>query len=229
MIKKHYLQFLSDNRFKILFFSLLLLLFVPAFSDEKHFDIIDTIIVSVFLFACINFVRDKKRIIVFSIVLVVLILLSRWINISLKSGVSFYNIDKELTIFYAFSSLLFFFIIERYLLSSLMDIETINADAIFASISGYLLLGIIASDAFHLIEILNNGSFAYGDGMAISTDNFLYFSFVTLLTIGFGDIIPVSNIAQSFTIFFGIIGYLYITILIAIIIGKYISNEMKKN
>jgi len=66
------------------------------------------------------------------------------------------------------------------------------------------------------------GSESYSDGL-------MYFSFVTLLTIGYGDIIPITQIAQKATIFVGLIGQFYLVILTAITVGKYLNQERKNS
>jgi len=52
-----------------------------------------------------------------------------------------------------------------------------------------------------------------------------YYSFITILTIGYGDITPATNIAQKMSMFFGLIGYFYGVVVIGIIMGKYLSKD----
>lgn len=59
--------------------------------------------------------------------------------------------------------------------------------------------------------------------------DFIYFSFVTLTTVGFGDITPSSGPSKSLTIMLGIIGQLYTTFLVAIIVGKYLATDTSSN
>jgi hypothetical protein len=56
----------------------------------------------------------------------------------------------------------------------------------------------------------------------------LYFSFVTLLTIGYGDIIPVNDIAQTAVVFEGMIGQFYVAILVARLVSLYsLSDQLR--
>ena len=57
--------------------------------------------------------------------------------------------------------------------------------------------------------------------------NFVYYSFITFTTIGYGDIAPLSHTSKLASVFFGISGQLYLTIIMALIIGKFLSK--KKN
>ena len=55
-------------------------------------------------------------------------------------------------------------------------------------------------------------------------NDYLYFSFVTLTTLGYGDVIPVSHLARSTTMLIAVTGQLYMTILIAMLVGKFLSR-----
>ncbi len=55
-------------------------------------------------------------------------------------------------------------------------------------------------------------------------NDYLYFSFVTLTTLGYGDVIPVSHLARSTTMLIAVTGQLYMTILIAMLVGNFLSR-----
>lgn len=57
--------------------------------------------------------------------------------------------------------------------------------------------------------------------------DYLYFSFVTLSTLGYGDITPISPIAKSITLIIAVTGQLYLTILIAVLVGKFLRQNEK--
>ena len=70
------------------------------------------------------------------------------------------------------------------------------------------------------IEFHQPGSFAgLGPGDQAVNDLF-YFSYVTILTIGYGDITPKTWIAKNATVLVGFIGYLYSVVVIALIVGR---------
>ena len=64
--------------------------------------------------------------------------------------------------------------------------------------------------------IIDNGYYLYG---------LTYYSFTTLTSLGFGDILPVSAPAQSVSLLIAIAGQLYLTILVAILVGKYLIQD----
>ncbi len=79
------------------------------------------------------------------------------------------------------------------------------------------------------IEMVTPGSFgglvdSFLDGNT-RTDEMLYYSYITLMTIGYGDIVPITSIARKATILIGLMGQIYLVVLTAIIIGKYINQK----
>ncbi len=109
--------------------------------------------------------------------------------------------------------------------------EKVNLTIIISSINGYLLIGILGAVLLAMAEILqkflyhlDTGAINFAWGTAQGFHDFLYFSFVTLTTLGYGDVTPVSAVAKSVTLFIAVTGQLYLTILIAMLVGKFLSR-----
>ena len=91
----------------------------------------------------------------------------------------------------------------------------------------YLLIGLIWAVLYTLIQLTFAGSFTN-----ISSNNewfslfpdFIYFSFVTITTLGFGDISPVLPISRFLVYFEAIVGQFYLAILVASLVGSHMSN-----
>ncbi len=120
-------------------------------------------------------------------------------------------------------TLLFFSIIFGKLVRCIFFATKIGLNEVFASVTGYLILGVIATSFFFLIEQSIPGSFNLPENTTYY--DFLYFSYITLTSVGFGDILPIHPLAKSFTLILGIFGQLYLVILVGIIIGKYLAHE----
>ena len=127
---------------------------------------------------------------------------------------------------------LFYIIVTFEIIARVWNAKLIERKVILGLISGYVSLGFIGyfiflsvnlghPNSFEGIYMAEMGSESYSDGL-------MYFSFVTLLTIGYGDIIPITQVAQKATIFVGLIGQFYLVILTAITVGKYLNQENKK-
>ncbi len=93
--------------------------------------------------------------------------------------------------------------------------------SVSAACSGYLMLGLAWSGLYGYIERLAPGSFRglSGSGLDAREGELFYFSFVTLTTLGYGDVSPVGHAAQMVTVLEAIVGQLYLVILIARLVG----------
>ncbi len=125
------------------------------------------------------------------------------------------------------------------ILGFLFNSDRVTFNVICASLCVYLLLGVIWSIAYSLLEILAPGSFTFslaeGDqsgmmrfGGAESVFT-LYYSLVTLSTLGYGDIVPASGPARMLAVVEAIIGQLYLVVLVARLVGLHISQSAGGN
>lgn len=103
----------------------------------------------------------------------------------------------------------------------------ITGDAVFAALCGYILLGVAFGHFYSMLEAAVPGSFR-GDGWTEHTGHehitLTYFSFITLATVGFGDVLPATRQARSIVIVEAMLGQFYIAVLIADLIGKRLSQ-----
>lgn len=102
----------------------------------------------------------------------------------------------------------------------------LNNDTIYNAINGYLFLGLFGASMASVLELLDVNSFNFSAAITsiLEFEKFIYYSFVTLTTVGYGDITPISSAAKVLTIFLCTAGQLYLTVLVGLIIGKYISR-----
>jgi hypothetical protein len=121
--------------------------------------------------------------------------------------------------------LLFFAFVAYRLLSSVFRPGVISRDRLAASVCVYLLLGFVWGIFYQLQETLHPGSFgALSAGGAMEAplkSDLIYFSYVTLTTLGYGDITPLSAYARSSAILEAVAGPMYIAVLIARLVGLY--------
>ena len=109
-----------------------------------------------------------------------------------------------------------------------------SGDAIFGAICGYLLLGIIWTLLYSAVETAFPGSFRLAtptmfDGTAAKADrNALgYYSFITLATVGYGDITPATPLARTLAWMEAIAGQFYLAVLVAGIVGFKVTQAMR--
>lgn len=107
-------------------------------------------------------------------------------------------------------------VIALVLLSQVLFREgPVTSSRIQGAIAVYLLFGVGWAHAYHIAELVHPGSFNSPGGTLSSVTDFAYFSFVTLSTVGYGDITPVRPIARTLAMGEALAGQLYLAVLIA--------------
>ncbi|MGD8521927.1 MAG: potassium channel family protein [Desulfobacterales bacterium] len=94
-----------------------------------------------------------------------------------------------------------------------------------SGISTYLLIGIMWAGLYVVLEGISPGSFS---GLSETAD-LLYFSFVTLTTLGYGDILPQTIIGKRLAFLEAATGGVYMAVIIAMIVGRYMSMQVKQD
>ena len=105
--------------------------------------------------------------------------------------------------------------------------QEITIDTIRGGICVYLLIGFVWALLYGITASVDSNAFSQPIIEFESYGRAVYFSFTTLTTLGYGDIIPVSPLAKMLTNLEAIIGQLYPAILIAILVGGYLSQKSK--
>ena len=219
MIKKLY-----PYRFELFLLSQLAILFGSLIIPGVLFDsILLPLIFLSNLLAGIVFISKRKFLFwLFTILLLLLTVVSLFtyfkvgddkVNDLLKMGILFP----------------FFTIVTLEIISQVWRAKIVNKNVILGLMSGYISLGLIGSLLCISIEMVSPGSFSgiinTTTGVA-DTANMIYFSYITLMTIGYGDILPLTLLAKRATILIGLIGQFYLVILTAVVVAKYIRDQV---
>jgi hypothetical protein len=101
----------------------------------------------------------------------------------------------------------------------------VNVDRVIAALDAYLLAGLVFGVAYATIERLRPHSLASPSGAPLTLSDAIYFSFVTLATLGYGDVTPVSPAARGLAVLEGISGQLYLTVLVARLVSLYAQQR----
>jgi hypothetical protein len=138
------------------------------------------------------------------------------------------NLDVEILRYGAILSISGFLVVAiSYTLRQVVFGTEMNTNRLVGAICVFLLLGLIWSYAYSLLDLVAPNSFT-GSGTeagGMSDSGWLYFSFVTLTTLGYGDITPVSATARTLAFMQAVAGQFYIAVLVAGLVSGYISER----
>ncbi|HEU4345067.1 MAG TPA: ion channel [Candidatus Binatia bacterium] len=104
-----------------------------------------------------------------------------------------------------------------------MGAESVDAEHLYAALSAYLLAGIFFGSLYWVLEQIRPGTFGVaGDFSRMSA---IYFSFVTLATLGYGDIVPRTDVARGLAIVEGVGGQLFLAVMVARLVSLYARGK----
>ncbi len=131
--------------------------------------------------------------------------------------------------------LAFFILVGKVVLTDVLTGDRVGVQKMYGAACLYILLGLAWAHAYQLIEALAGLGegvgpvfMEHGEALSLGQDSmptFLYFSFITLTTLGYGDIQPVHEVARLCAGAEAIVGQLYLTILVARLVGLHISQR----
>lgn len=202
----------------------LLFFFFPFVEEVKGGDIIASILLSLVLLCAVVAVADRKEIFLIALILAVPAIVGRWVN--------HFRPDLVAPPVFLTAGLVLIAFVVANLLRFVLRAPSVNLDVLCASLSAYLMLGIIWTIAYWLVDQLTpGGAFAFntgGEKQSMRGFNAFYFSFVTLSTVGYGDITPVSKIARMLAALEAMTGLLYVAVLIARLVSLYSRPKSKE-
>src|SRR6266566_4780369 len=195
----------------------LLFFFFPFVEEIKGGDIIVSLLLSLVLLSAVFAVASRRSTLIIALLLAIPAIVGRWIN----------HFRPELvppTIFLVAGLVLVAFVVVN-LLRFVLRAHSVNVEVLCASISAYLMLGLIWTIAYWLVDQIVPNAFAFntttGTKESMEGFNAFYFSFITLSTVGYGDITPVSKVARMLAATEAMTGLLYVAVLIARLVGLY--------
>ncbi len=122
------------------------------------------------------------------------------------------------------------------LLRFIFTTRRIDLDVIYAACAIYLLVGAVFVGIFGSLDVLTvqaTGAHAFRDSLLppdapLPWQHLVYYSYITLTTVGYGDILPVTLWARAFATLEATIGVLYLTVIVARLVGLYASKEVEE-
>jgi len=215
------LRFRRFSTVQLLIALALFFIWAPFVEEIKGGDLIVSVLFSLVLIAGVLAVADRKRILIIAIVLAIPAIAGRWIN--------HFRPDLVPPAFFLVAGLFLIAFVVARLLRFVLRAPSVNVEVLCASISAYLLLGLMWTLAYWLVDRLTpGGAFSFNTNAGTRSMNGFtgfYFSFITLSTVGYGDITPVSRIARWLAAMEAMTGLLYVAVLIARLVALYSSPK----
>jgi hypothetical protein len=214
------LKFRRFSTVELLVALALLFFFFPFVEEVKGGDVIVSILLSLVLLSAVLAVADRKGVFFMAIVLATPAIAGRWIN--------HFRPDLVPPPVFLIAGLALIAFVVANLLRFVLRAPSVNTEVLCASISAYLMLGLLWTVAYWLVDQVTPGAFAFNTNagkQSMNGFNAFYFSFITLSTVGYGDITPVSRIARWLAAIEAMTGLLYVAVLIVRLVSLYSSPK----
>ncbi len=199
----------------------LLFLSAPVIEDLPGGDLVEAVLITAVMVSAVFAVGGRRRSLTIALVLLAPALAGKWID----------HVRPQTlhpAIYLAGSALFFGFVMTR-LLVFIVRAARVDANVLCAGVSGFLMLGLLWAIAYLTVARLNPGAFSLpaAPGTSAILDSFsaFYFSFITLCTVGYGDIAPVSRVARMLAAVEAIAGLFYMAVLISRLVSVYSSAQ----
>ena len=208
-------------RFQFLFAALLLMLAAPVILPDR---VVDYVVPPLFTFmslAALATVASKRKTLVVGLLLAAPALLVYWLP---PLGQS--NLTGEI-----FGDL-FLIWVTLAIVHHVVRAQAVTTEVLFAVASAYLLLALIWAMAFGIAEVLQPGTLRYPEALLGPGEDpsvrgiYSYFSFVTLTTLGYGDISPVTDVGRILAMLEATLGQLFLVIVVARLVGMHTAHHM---
>lgn len=201
----------------ILLLSIIAFVFVfPIIDNKTVHDFFGTLSYTLVLLSIFSIVESKAKMLSYLVVIAVM-----------ANIVMYFADDKYLKVLTFSMSILTFLIATGVLIKHLAVSKNVTLAIVVQAISGYLLIGVIGVLLNTIILVFNEDAILFST-IGNKFSSVIYYSFITLTTIGYGEILPQSATARSISIFIGVSGQIYLTVVIALIIGKFLGSSFKK-
>jgi hypothetical protein len=219
------IRFRRFSTVQLLVALVVLLMSAPFVEELEGGGLILSVLFSLVLLAAVVAVANRKRTFAIALILAVPAITARWINYFQPRLV-------HPSVFLVCSLLLLGFVI-GHLLHFILRAPVVTVEVLCASIAAYLMLGLMWTVAYWFVDqVTPGGAFSFNNERgehSINGFTGFYFSFITLSTVGYGDITPVSRAARWLAAMEAMTGLLYVAVLIARLVSLYSSHAKSED
>lgn len=207
----------------LLFFLVLLIFVYPMLGEQPFGEEVVQLLLFVTMISSIFACSPSKRHTVVGLVLIAVMWIATWVPEFAESRFGPLGLP-------VFGLLVFGYTTALVLRKIFFATPRVTRDTIFGAVSVYLLFGLIWAFGYTLLEGVAPGSFSVGglpNPNAARFDRFLGFSFVTLSTLGYGNIVPLTPRADAMATSEAVTGQIYLTVMVARLVAMHMKNSDK--
>jgi hypothetical protein len=124
------------------------------------------------------------------------------------------------------TSIVFYVYTILVILDYVLRTDEVTGDEIYGAVSVYILIGFVWGMAYALLDLVQPGSF-HTLGGSLRPADYIYFSFITLMTVGYGDMFPIGPVARSLAIVESMVGVIFIAVLIGRLVGLHAGRPRR--
>ncbi|NQU13392.1 MAG: hypothetical protein HQ561_04555 [Desulfobacteraceae bacterium] len=210
------------NRFRYLFVSLLAMLVIGPFVEGfAYLQILFSVFLTAIFISAIYAISQERRHTLIASFLALPALGFTW--------ATYFTQSIAFSLVSSFLGAVFFIFIAINILAFISQQGHVTTDMIIGAAVVYLLIAMTWLTAYEIIETLHPGSFAMPEGqLQDSRYLFLYYSLVTITTLGYGDVTPLTSVASSFSALEAVVGQLYLVITVAWLVGVHVSQSKNR-
>ena len=210
------------RRFFILLVSLLALILVtPLVEGSGGITMVWNIFLTGILLSGVHAVSDKKRNVYIASLLALPMLVYLWSAYFMES-------NRYMVIFGSLCGVLFFAYMIVNILFFIFRQDKVTRDLISGAVVVYLLMAIMWNFIYRMVETAHPGSFTISAADIQDRVRFVYFSLVTITTLGYGDIVPTTSLASSVATLEAVVGQLYLVTTVAWLVGVHVTQRTER-
>jgi voltage-gated potassium channel Kch len=201
-----------ENRFLFLLISMLLLMLMQPMLDTAglHFPrLILKVFVSLVFLSAIYAVSRRRRTLLIGALLLFPSFGMQW--------VAYFVSGRVVAIATGLLFLVFFTTIAVGIVRHVLEFDKVTFEQVSGTLCVYLLLGLVWAEAYQLVDTVFDAQFSR---QAMTFGDFVYFSFVTLTTLGYGNLTPASEIGQQLAVFEALIGQVFLVTIVGLAVGN---------
>ena len=200
------------NNLVLLILIFFFIFIIPYFPVAWHHLLGNVFFSLIFFISIFALNTGRKTMLTIAVIAFVTEWISEWIQMSLLNYISL------------LINILFFQIIVIKMIIQIAKNKKADARVIFESINGYLLIGLMFTTWVAVAMRYDSGAFSFPTDSP-SLQDYTYFTFVTMTTLGYGDITPQLPFARSMSMLISTTGQIYIAVIIAMLVGKYAASQ----